>query len=203
MPKVTYPNQKCVTIHREPAKSDFLGIKNANWQLAACDLRPHAFLLYLYFAANADNYEMAFSPEAVYQAVGMPRSTARDQMRVLIAKGYLVERSSNHYDFYEVPLARAAQLQNHSVTTAATDNLRAVNHIQAEDIEINNNISSITNCLEAPNEPPKEEPFSEEEFQQYLKEKRDAEDILRDTPGYMGEFEPNEPIKVRHGEFVF
>ena len=129
MARVTYPNQRCVTIHREPAKSDFLGIKNINWQFAACDLRPHAFLLYLYFAANADHYELAFSPEAVYQAVGMPRSTVRDQIKILIAKGYLVERSSNRFDFYEVPLARAAQLKNYSVTTAATNNLRAVNHI--------------------------------------------------------------------------
>ena len=27
----TFPNQRIVNIHREPAKSDFLGIKNANW----------------------------------------------------------------------------------------------------------------------------------------------------------------------------
>ena len=129
MARITYPNQKCVTIHREPAKSDFLGIKNTNWQLAACELRPHAFLLYLYFAANADNYELAFSPEAVYQAVGMPRSTVRDQIKILVAKGYLVERSPNRFDFYEVPLTRVAQLPKTSVATAATPNLRAVNYI--------------------------------------------------------------------------
>lgn len=27
----TFPNQRTVTVHREAAKSDFLGIKNANW----------------------------------------------------------------------------------------------------------------------------------------------------------------------------
>ena len=27
----TFPNQRIVTVHREPAKSDFLGIKNENW----------------------------------------------------------------------------------------------------------------------------------------------------------------------------
>ena len=48
MPKNTYPNQRMVCVHREPAKADFLGIKNANWQAAARDLRPFAFLLYLY-----------------------------------------------------------------------------------------------------------------------------------------------------------
>ena len=27
----TVPNQRVITIHREVAKSDFLGIKNVNW----------------------------------------------------------------------------------------------------------------------------------------------------------------------------
>ena len=27
----TFPNQRTVTVHREAAKSDFLGIKNVNW----------------------------------------------------------------------------------------------------------------------------------------------------------------------------
>lgn len=202
MPKVTYPNQKCVTIHREPAKSDFLGIKNANWQLAACDLRPHAFLLYLYFAANADNYEMAFSPEAVYQAVGMPRSTARDQMRVLIAKGYLVERSSNHYDFYEVPLARAASFSNNSNTSTAANSQRPVNCIQSEGREINNS-NFTNNCLEAPNEPPKETDFDEEDFNRFMRTHRNIEDILRATPGYMGEFETDNAPIAKPGKFEF
>lgn len=44
----TVPNQRVVTIHREKARSDFLGIKNENWQSAARDLGAHALLLYLY-----------------------------------------------------------------------------------------------------------------------------------------------------------
>jgi len=27
----TVPNQRVATVHREPAKSNFLGIKNENW----------------------------------------------------------------------------------------------------------------------------------------------------------------------------
>ena len=38
----TVPNQRVVTIHREKARSDFLGIKNENWQSAARDLGAHA-----------------------------------------------------------------------------------------------------------------------------------------------------------------
>ena len=78
MPNMTYPNQKMVCIHREVARSDFLGIKNENWQAAARDLRPHALMLYLYLASNADNYTLALSPVAVQEAIGMPRSTYND-----------------------------------------------------------------------------------------------------------------------------
>jgi len=31
MPNNTYPHQKTVCIHREVARTDFLGIKNENW----------------------------------------------------------------------------------------------------------------------------------------------------------------------------
>ena len=31
----TVPNQRLITIHRERAASDFLGIKNSHWQAAA------------------------------------------------------------------------------------------------------------------------------------------------------------------------
>ena len=42
MPYTTVPNQRTVNIHREPVKSDFLGIKNENWQAASRDLGAHA-----------------------------------------------------------------------------------------------------------------------------------------------------------------
>ena len=52
----TVPNQRVITIHRERATSDFLGIKNSNWQAAARELGAHALLLYLYFASNANGF---------------------------------------------------------------------------------------------------------------------------------------------------
>ena len=54
MPNVTFPNQRLVRIHREAAKTDFLGIKNENWQAAARDLGAHALMLYMYLASNAN-----------------------------------------------------------------------------------------------------------------------------------------------------
>lgn len=38
------PNQRIIAIHRERAASDFLGIKNDNWQAAARDLGAHALI---------------------------------------------------------------------------------------------------------------------------------------------------------------
>lgn len=107
MPMTTYPNQRTVRIHREAVKSDFLGIKNENWQAASRDLGAHGLRLYLYLACNADNYNLALSPSDARQKVGIPRSTYADQFQVLLDKGYLVLNHGNHYDFYEVPATRS------------------------------------------------------------------------------------------------
>ena len=103
MPPITYPNQRIVRIHRESVKSDFLGIKNENWQAASRDLGAHGLRLYLYLAANANNYALALSPAAARAAVGIPRSTYFDQFAVMVDKGYLVPGAGNTYDFYEIP----------------------------------------------------------------------------------------------------
>ncbi len=150
----TVPNQKTVKIHREVAKSDFLGIKNENWQRAARDLRPHALLLYLYLAANADNYNLALSPAAVREAVGMPRSTYNDQIRVLIDKGYLVPSHGNTFDFYETPQPRAVQTMREAslghffdeeCPTTDNDMTNVVKNYPTEDREINNSKNGINN----------------------------------------------------------
>lgn len=103
MPR-TVPNQRVVKVHRERTERDFLGIKNSNWQAAARDLGAHALLLYLYLAANADGYDLALSPVAIAEEIGMSSSTYRDQFTKLVEHGYLVRQSenSNIYHFYEV-----------------------------------------------------------------------------------------------------
>lgn len=103
MPTYTFPNQRIIKINREKATSDFLGIKNSNWQAAARNLTPHSMMLYLYLASNANNYELALSPTAIRQAIGMARSTYHDQFNILVDKGYLVQTGGNTFQFYEVP----------------------------------------------------------------------------------------------------
>lgn len=146
----TVPNQRMVAIHRERAASDFLGIKNSNWQAAARDLGAHALLLYLYFASNANGFVLALSPAAIRQAVGMPASTYRDQFVRLIDKGYLVQRNDgNIYDFYETP-QRATHTtadntaDGYDFTADAIDIAQTANDNTVEDIEINiNTINTI------------------------------------------------------------
>lgn len=146
MPNVTFPNQRMVRIHRVPAKTDFLGIKNENWQAASRDLGAHALQLYLYLASNANNYTTALSPVAVRQAIGMARSTYHDQFHKLVDKGYLVPGTGNSFDFYEVPQAAA---QAGSLSSAGgQDFVESPGHgepaspdgqsVLPEDIEINN-----------------------------------------------------------------
>lgn len=144
----TYPNQRLIKIHREPIKSDFLGIKNENWQAAARDLGAHSLMLYLYFASNSNNYNLALSPVAIRQAIGMPRSTYQDQFARLVDKGYLVQANGNAYNFFEKPQPSHAssslkkpeptnELNFENCTSAVNSNTSAVQNIPSKDIEIN------------------------------------------------------------------
>ena len=142
----TFPNQRTVTVHREAAKADFLGILNTNWQYAARDLGPYALALYLYFASNANGYTFALSPAAVKQAIGMAQSTFRDQLDKLMLKGYVVETSSNNLEFFEVPQTRPASQNSTSAvdlkffeqTGAADEKEQAAQGMSRGGIEINN-----------------------------------------------------------------
>ena len=157
----TFPNQRMIQVHREPIESDFLGIKNENWQAASRDLGAHALRLYLYLAANADNYSFALSPADIRQRIGMPTSTYRDQFLILVDKGYLVQSGNNKFDFYEIPQTRHAPIQNEncaphgidfenatndgfSQTATAQDNTAKDREINNRDIEKNTSINNET-----------------------------------------------------------
>ena len=104
----TVPNQKVVHVNRDmPEKNEgnFLLIKKENLYAAYRDLNATALCLYLYLAGNMNGFNLAFSPKAIHNEMGLPESTCRDQFKILVNKGYLVRRneSSNVYDFYEIP----------------------------------------------------------------------------------------------------
>ena len=135
-----------IKIHRESVKTDFLGIKNENWQSASRDLGAHALMLYLYLASNANNYTVALSPAAVRQAIGMARSTYHDQFHKLVDRGYLVPSHGNTFEFYEVPQAAtqarnelsADRLDFEEGPPCDTQETCGGQSVLAEDTEINN-----------------------------------------------------------------
>ena len=109
----TYENQNIVVIHREMPKSDFLQIKNQNWQNMIRETHDYfAFVLYLYFASNANGYTLALSPKAIENATGLARSTYYKKLKLLIDKGYVEVRGKNELHFYEVPQERSKKEKN-------------------------------------------------------------------------------------------
>ncbi|MDY5564718.1 MAG: hypothetical protein SPF74_05820 [Candidatus Limivicinus sp.] len=174
MPPITYPNQRMIRVHRERVSSDFLGIKNENWQAAARDLGAHAFLLYLYCAANKDDFTLALSPTAIRQGVGMARSTYHDQFHKLIDKGYLVPAHGNTFDFYEIPKSATQSKNTMSDNGYDFENCTSAEHekpqngfnVLPEDIEINNSNFSNSSIntglnivLKQPEDKPEEKRF--------------------------------------------
>ncbi|MGN0443257.1 MAG: hypothetical protein ACI4F5_01410 [Acutalibacteraceae bacterium] len=145
---VTFPNQRMINIHREPLDKDFLGIKNESWMAASRDLGATALRLYLYLAANANNFTLALSPTDIRQSIGMARSTYRDQFQILVDKGYLVLSHGNTYEFYEKPQPRAFQekTEERSAFVSSFENSSVVvnqlttdaKNISGDNTEINN-----------------------------------------------------------------
>lgn len=108
---MSFPNQKIVHIHRdmpEKKEGNFLLIKKSNLYAAYKKLNSTALVLYLYLVGNKDGYKLALSPAAIKEEVGLPESTCRDQIKVLIKHGYLEaeKEGSNIYEFYENPEAK-------------------------------------------------------------------------------------------------
>ena len=196
MPPMTYPNQRIVKIHRESVKTDFLGIKNENWQAASRDLGAHGLRLYLYLAANANNYNLALSPAAARAAIGIPRSTYFDQFAILVDKRYLVPGAGNTYDFYEVPQP-ATQTQK-EVSADGLNFEEIPSHdeqggsggqsVLPEDIEINNNNSTDNSEINNANNPEVKETIRKPEVKEIVISRPVAEGKQRPKPLPKGEF---------------
>ena len=67
------------------------------------NLKGESFKLWVYLGKNQDGYTFALSStDAIKWGIGSLSSYNR-AVNELIAKGYLVETSKNHYDFHELP----------------------------------------------------------------------------------------------------
>ena len=201
MPPITFPNQRMVRVHRERATSDFLGIKNDNWQAASRDLGAHALQLYLYLASNANNYTVALSPVAVRQAIGMARSTYHDQFHKLVDRGYLVPSTGNSFEFYEVPQT-ATQTRNglsanglDSCECPSSDSQEGSggHDVLPEDTEINNKSMTDSGLINISNP-------SQEDASIYIPK---VKEITIKRPVAEGKSRPQPVEQPQRTEFVF
>ena len=104
---MSYPNQRIIKLKPTGVKNakgrQFLGIYNDIWCAALKDLTVTYFILYLYLASRNPCDPLELSQVAVKNETGMAKSTYYKAFNILVEKGYLVETSSNHYDFYDTP----------------------------------------------------------------------------------------------------
>lgn len=101
----TVANQKTVKVQKEESNKDNkYGIFNLDaLNNAMIDLKGETFKLWCYINKNQDNYTFALSKvDAIKWGIGSKSSYDR-AVKELIEKGYLVETTPNHFEFYELP----------------------------------------------------------------------------------------------------
>lgn len=104
---MSYANQKFITINRtlpeKNTKEPYLCIYNSTLETAAKLLNNTAFKLYICLVSNANNFKMEFSPQYVSNTYGISLTSARRALKELEEAGYIVEKSSSRYEFYDIP----------------------------------------------------------------------------------------------------
>ena len=103
------PNQKGITIHKEPCDNTAQEHYYAKINLeaishAAMDLDAGAFKLWIYFAKNQPGYRFALSKKVVEEQFGIKKTQYDNAIKELKEKRYLVQDKGNYYSFYEVPV---------------------------------------------------------------------------------------------------
>lgn len=101
----TFPNQRMVTIHKEPVKENFLQVNICEWQEAFATLPRISFGLYMYLCGNQNKFNLALSSVDVQKSLGVSDSSYRRAVEDLLAAGYLMMRNGNEHtlDFYTTP----------------------------------------------------------------------------------------------------
>ena len=114
------PNQKAVTVHKEPCDNTckenyYAKINLAAITQAALDLDAGAFKLWVYFAKNQPGYQFALSKVDVQESFGMKKTQYDNAIKELKEKGYLTQDKGAYYSFYEVPVALKSDHSDHEV----------------------------------------------------------------------------------------
>lgn len=101
---MTFSNQKTITT--KSAKHDkeniYAKINIEAMEQAMALLKPNTYKLWCYMAKNQNNYTFALSCVDACKFCKMSKPTYLDCVQELIAAGFLVNTSGNHYDFFEM-----------------------------------------------------------------------------------------------------
>ena len=100
---VTYPNQKVVHINKPQYIKNFLQVGIDEWQAAAKNLSAATFKVYLYLASNANGFDLALSPQAIEEQIGVSKSSYHRAIKELTDNGYITNFQGNIYNFYTKP----------------------------------------------------------------------------------------------------
>lgn len=139
--KKTVPNQKVVTVDKQPTKDKLHAQINMEaLNAAALDLDAGAFKLWIYFSKNQNGYEFALSSKAVEETFGIKIKQYNNAIATLTEKGYLVMTKGNKYVFNEIPVMTKG---NKDVITKSNKDVmtKSNNSLLPKDIR---NITSIT-----------------------------------------------------------
>lgn len=103
---MSVPNQRRIYIERssDSVRKDFFKVSNQNLNGAMYNLKPSTFMLWVYFADNANGYALDLYPIDFCNKTGLSDSTFRRSFDELIEKGYLLKhpKQKNTYMFREI-----------------------------------------------------------------------------------------------------
>lgn len=103
---MSVPNQKKIIIerHSDKTRENYLKISNESLNLAMYNLKPSAFMLWIYFTDNSNGYKLDLYPVNFINKTGLSRSTYDRAFEELEEKGYLIKSKSqnNLYLFSEI-----------------------------------------------------------------------------------------------------
>lgn len=109
-------NQKIATINKEKIekgvgkKRPYIAVYVDTLERAASELKNNAFKVFVYFLSNENDFTFGISPQDIANRYGMSLDTARESIKILIDKGYLVEEEKNVYTFYDDNRRKPAEL---------------------------------------------------------------------------------------------
>jgi DNA replication protein DnaD len=98
---ITHPNQKVITISKQPMRGHFVQINKDDLIIASQFLSPTGFKLWTFLNFHKQEYKFAFSPEAYRRVLKLSLTTIRKAVEELVSKNYLYlkKAGSNEYIF--------------------------------------------------------------------------------------------------------